>query len=512
MARSRSAWLLSALILSATGMAAYAQRGPASAQLLSRDVLDTDAKIMREIRAHSQVLENLEYLSDMIGPRLTGSDKLHRANEWTLQKFKEYGLSNAHLEPFTIPNGWSRVQASARILSPNTLPLTIAAAGWSPGTSGRVEGDVVFVDANSETEFEKYRGKLKHALVLTRPPSTVAPPSGPKVDGIPTPLPPEQPDSQPGRAFSPQDRTFRRRLMGLLQAEGAACLLMDSGKEHGLLNMSQMGGSQPCSPGDLPAAFVTHEGYAQLWRLLKRGSVRAEIQIENRFTEGPVTVYNTVAELPGSERPDEVVLIGAHLDSWDLGTGSTDNGTGSMALLEAARTLQALGLKPKRTIRFVLFAGEEEGLLGSKAYVKAHTSDLSHYSGVLVHDLGTGKVDQIVLGNHWECGPAMEAVTGPLRAVGFDGIRNGRLYAGATDHTSFDDAGVPGFVCLQDPAEYGKTHHSQSDTFDKAWGDDLKQGAMVLAVWSYNVASLPELLPRAGTTPRTPVAGAAAGQ
>lgn len=516
----RAPLLSAALAVLLLGTAAPAQVPPAGGRAApGGEVAEADGKIMREIRQNSQVLENLEYLSDMIGPRLTGTEQLKRANDWTLRKFQQYGLANAHLEAFTIPTGWSRGTAAGKVLSPNTLPLTLVSAAWSPGTEGRVEGEVLYVDAQTEADFEKYRGKLRHAIVLTREPAAIPPPGAPKVAGIPTPLPPERPATGPGRAFSPGARGFRRRLTELLKSEGAACVLMDSAKEHGLLNMTSISGEQPCTPGALPTAFVTHEGYTLLWRLLKRGPVRAEVEIQNSFTEGPVTVYNMVAELPGSERPNEVVILGAHLDSWDLGTGTTDNGTGSMALLEAARALQATGLKPKRTLRFVLFSGEEQGLLGSKAFVKAHAGELRQISGVLVHDLGTGKVNQIVLGNRWECVGILEEVTAPLRPLGFEGLRTGRLYAGATDHSSFDDAGVPGFVCVQDPAEYGKTHHSQSDTFDKVWPDDLKQGAMVLAVWAYNVAALPEMLPRSpvptqsrNPPPAAAPAGAAAGR
>ncbi len=205
-----------------------------------------------------------------------------------------------------------------------------------------------------------------------------------------------------------------------------------------------------------------------------------------------------MAEIHGSEKPEEVVILGAHLDSWDLGTGATDNGTGSMVVLEAARALQKLRLKTKRTIRFVLFSGEEQGLNGSRKYVEAHKSELGRISGILVHDTGTGRVLSMGMQWNYQDREIMDRVVAPLREVGLLelSLRSTR----GTDHASFNDAGVPGFYGIQDPAEYGKTHHSQSDTFDKVWNDDLVQGAQVLAVWAYNVAQLPELLPRKPAT------------
>jgi carboxypeptidase Q len=350
-----------------------------------------------------------------------------------------------------------------------------------------VRGPVVHVEARSEEEFAKYKGKLKGAIVLTAAPADVPPPGAPRVEGIPTPLPAERDGARPGGGRG--DFSFRNRLTELLKQEGVACTLRDAGKEHSLLNMGGGGGTgagNEFKPSALPSAMITHEGYALLWRLLKRGPVQAEVNLECSFSDQPVTVYNTVAELPGTEKPDEVVILGAHLDSWDLGTGTTDNGTGCMAVLETARVLRALDVKPKRTIRFILFTGEEEGLVGSRDYVKAHREQMKKVSAVLVHDYGTGKVSGIALQGNYAAGALLEQVTGPLQSVGFEGIRGGGL-------------GVPAFACRQDRAEYVKTHHTQSDTFDKAWKDDLLQGTMVLSVWAYNVASLPELLPR---TPR----------
>src|SRR5258708_6057548 len=275
--------------------------------------------------------------------------------------------------------------------------------------------------------------------------------------------------------------------------EGVAAVLRDSNKPHGLLNMTGVGGEK-FDIGAIPSAFLTGEGYRMIWRLLKHGPVTIEMEMTNTLGSKPVEVYNTVGEIRGSEKPDEVVILGAHLDSWDLGTGSTDNGTGSMAVLEAARTLAKLNLKPKRTIRFVLFTGEEEGLVGSKRYVEAHKNDLEKISAVLVHDTGTGRVLTLGLHDNYQDREIVDQVLAPLKELKL--LEPSMVRTFGTDHASFDDAGVPGFWCIQNMAEYSKTHHSQSDTFDKVWKDDLNQGAQVLAAWAYNTAQLPAMLPR----------------
>src|SRR6202008_3964286 len=239
---------------------------------------------------------------------------------------------------------------------------------------------------------------------------------------------------------------------------------------------------------------TTGEGYRMIYRMLKKGPVEMEIEISNSLSKKPGEVYNTVGEIRGTEKPDEVVILGAHLDSWDLGTGSTDNGTGSMAVLEAARTLAKLNLKPKRTIRFVLFTGEEEGLVGSAKYVQAHKDELEKVSAVLVHDAGTGHVLTLGLHDNYQDREIVDHVLAPLSELKLLEPSMARSYG--TDHLSFDNGGVPGFFCIQDGAEYHLTHHSQSDTFDKVWKDDLNQGAQVLAAWAYNTAQLPAKLPR----------------
>src|SRR6266581_2069800 len=455
-----------------------------------------DEQILSQIRDYSQLMENLEYVSDEIGPRLTGSPQLKLANEWTATKFREYGLSNVYLEPWTIAHSWTRGAAHARIVTPTEHPLTIAAAGWSPSTAGVVRGPVVYFDAKTKEDFEKFRGKLKGAMVIYQEPASLSPPK-PEDQNAEFIRPMQAPPSVKGQPPAPSPfsafQEVARARNEFFKQEGVAVVLRDSNKPHGLLNMTGIGGEK-FDIGVIPTAFITGEGYRMLFRMQKHGEVEVEIAMTNSFGEKPMEVYNTVGEIRGSEKPDEVVIVGAHLDSWDLGTGSTDNGTGSMAVLEAARALAKLGLKPKRTIRFVLFTGEEQGLVGSVKYVDAHKDELEKISAVLVHDTGTGRALTLGLHDNYQDREILDQVLAPLKELKLLEPTMRRSFG--TDHASFDDVGVPGFFVVQDGAEYNQTHHSQSDTFDKVWKDDLNQGAQVLAAWAYNTAQLPAMLPR----------------
>ena len=469
-----------------------------------------DAQVLAEVRDRSEAMQNLEYISDSIGPRLTGSPQLKQANEWTAEVMKKYGLANVHLEPWTIAHSWTRGTATARIVAPTEHPLTIASAGWAPGTNGTIRGPVVFFDAKSKDDFAKYKGKLKGAIVITAQPQPLSPPrpedaNAEYVRPMQAPPPPagQPPAPSPFAALIELGRARNE----FFKAEGVAVVLRDSNKPHALLNMTGVGGEK-FDIGPIPNAFITGEGYRMIWRLLMRGPVTVEMNMTNSFSDKTVEVYNTVGEIRGSEKPDEVVILGAHLDSWDLGTGSTDNGTGSAAVLEAARALAKSGLKPKRTIRFVLFSGEEEGLVGSKKYVEAHKNDLDKISAVLVHDTGTGRVLTLGLHDNYQAREIVDQALAPLTELKLLEPSMARSFG--TDHASFDDMGVPGFFCIQNMAEYTKTHHSQSDTFDKAWKDDLNQGAQVLAAWAYNTAQLPEMLPRRPVAPKPAEAATAA--
>ncbi len=489
----RVAVLLCAVVLVFAGVRAGSAK-PAAEDTSAFAAADT--QILSEVRDHSEAMQNSEYLGDAIGPRLTGSPQLKQANDWTAAKFREYGLTNVHLEPWTIAHSWTRGTAHARIVSPTEHPLTIASAGWAPGTAGVVRGSVVYVDIKKDEDFEKYRGKLKGAIVIAQEPASLSPPK-PDEPFSEVNRPMQTPPPLKGQPAAPSPfaamMAVARKRTEFYKQEGVAVVLRDSSKPHGLLNMTGIGGEE-FNIGAIPTAFITGEGYRMLYRMQKHGPVQVEIEMTNSFSDKPVEVYNTVAEIKGSEKSDEVVILGAHLDSWDLGTGSTDNGTGSMAVLEAARTLAKLNLKPKRTIRFILFSGEEEGLCGSVKYVEAHKDELEKISGVLVHDTGTGRVLTLALHDNYQDREIVDQVLAPLKELRL--LEPTMMHMSGTDHLSFNEAGVPGFWALQNGAEYSKTHHSQSDTFDKVWKDDLNEGAQVLAAWAYNTAQLPEMLPR----------------
>jgi Zn-dependent M28 family amino/carboxypeptidase len=455
---------------------------------------EMDKKIVEQVKADKEQLKSdLTFLTTQIGPRLTGSPQVDRASHWTEEQFRALGLGNAHLESWSIANAWTRGPASGRVTSPALHELTMATVGWSPSTNGTVQGELVAIDAEKPEDLEKYKGKLGGKIMLFGKPREMEPPLDPMLtpwgEGTLPLMHAKEDKPIDFRAYA----ATRRAAIKMLQDEKAAALLIGSDKMYGLLNMTTL--SREYQAAALPAAFLAREDYLLLWQLQAAGTVQMEVNIQGTLSGKPVEVYNTVAEIRGTEKPDEVVILGAHLDSWDLGTGATDNGTGSAAVLEAARALQKLGVKPKRTIRFVLFTGEEQGLNGSRAYVAAHKDELPKISGVLVHDTGTGKVLTIGLMGNYNVRETIDRVVYPLAETA--GIMEPTLRSeGGTDHVPFDEAGVPGFWCVQDPADYDKTHHSQADTLDRVRWDELTQGAEVLAVFAYNVAQLPKMLPR----------------
>lgn len=457
---------------------------------------DIDQMILKEVKENQEIIPNLTYISDVIGPRMTGSANLKRANDWTMEKFKSYGLENVRLEPYTIPAGWERGFARMKMVEPNTGRwLAVASRAWTPGTQGKLSGEVIFLSATNQEELNKYKGKLKNAVIMRSKPSNITP-----ILDIGKPRDPNTAPRNRGN-FGGGNREFMQSIDQFLRAEGVACTITDSAKPHGLLNMTgSWGGRDRADAGEpLPNLFMSHDDYAMLYRLLTRkdaAPVKVEVEIEAKFIPGPITVYNTVGEIKGSEKPDEFVVIGAHLDSWDLGQGTTDNGTGSSVVLEAARTLGKLakaGVRPKRTIRICLFSGEEEGLHGSREYVKTHKDELPKISMALVHDTGTGRVLSIPLQGRAPLKPLFEKELTALKELKVD-ITTGSQ--GGTDHLPFESAGVPGFAFRQDPAEYYLTHHSQSDTLDKAREPDLIQGAQVMTLTAMRIANLPDLLTR----------------
>jgi carboxypeptidase Q len=479
---------------------------PAAAQM----PVDTTGSgvLIQQALDHSEVMQNLEYLADMIGPRLTGSPAARKANDWTAERFKAYGLA-AHLEPWDFGVTWERGPASFRILAPFERELVGHSWAWTAGTEGKtVRGPVVRIDAATPESLAAYLPKVKGAWLLLRPAATIWNPDGPPMTAADSA---EMRESR-RRAFaafgqrgdtSEAARKARQQFNVdrpyLLRKAGALGILTDGSKEQGLMTMS----GSPNNVSPLPNLVIAHEDYAMFDRLIGMGVVpRIEGRIDNRLGKTPVQQWNTVAEIRGTDRPGEVVILGAHLDSWDLGTGTTDNGTGSMVVLEAARTLARSGLKPKRTIRFILFTGEEEGLLGSRAYAAQHAADSDSIQAVLVLDNGTGMITGQALQGRNELEKLWQDLLAPVASLGATHVREGNK--GGTDHLSFIPYGVPGFNFDQESRGYNHTHHSQVDTYDHAVPDDLKQASAVMAVTAYELANLPELLPRGNRTPVTP--------
>ncbi len=463
---------------------------------------------------HSEVMTNLRELSDVIGPRLSGSAAMRRANDWTAGRFRAYGLTTS-LEAYTFGVTWERGSASLRLIAPFTRTITAQSWAWTAGTVGKIlTGPVVLADLTTPDSLAAYKGKVRGAWVLPRSAYPLWNPDGPPMTAADSAT---QAQTLKARGQATADtsaaavlarRQFALDLPYVLKTAGALGTLVDGSKEHALMTMS--GSPNRVSP--LPNLVIAHEDYAMLERQIVSGAgPRLQGKVENVIGRAPVQQRNTVAELRGSERPGQVVILGAHLDSWDLGQGVTDNGTGSMVVLEAARMLAQSGLRPKRTIRFILFSGEEEGLLGSKAYAAAHAGEADSMQAVLVLDNGTGAITGQALQGRPELEGLWRDLLAPVAYLGADSVRNASK--SGTDHLSFLPYGVPGFNFDQLPRGYPHTHHSQSDTFDKAVPGDLEQAAAVMAVTAFELANLPELLARGPkrapeTVPTKPSAGA----
>jgi hypothetical protein len=410
---------------------------------------------------------------------------MQAASQWTLQRFRAYGI-DAHLETTQIAHSWTRGQDTAAIVSPIARAVPIRSFGWGKATPGPVTGTVRALDIKTVADFDKYKGQLKGAVVMASKPATLRPENAGDnaYDAV---IPPEKGLPQPRMTF--RDRL---QILKLIAAEQPAAVLLDSDKWDNLFNMA--GGFNKYQPSDVPLAFISHEDYDLIYRLQQAGPVSMKVSLNGSFSAGPAPASITVAEIKGTEFPDQRVIIGGHLDSWDLGQGALDNGTGAMAVLEAARTLKALGWQPKRTITFILFTGEEQGGIGAETFLKNHASEIPDMDAVLIHDTGTGKVFSIALENEYETAPLMSEIYRPLQEV-FDLRPLSTRYFGASDHVPFMKAGVPGYFCVQEPAHYGQAHHSQADTFDKVIPEQINEGAALLAAWAWNVSEMPASLP-----------------
>ncbi len=486
--------------LAAAALALTLAGAPLAAQVPAPIPVDTTGvgALIDQGMTKSQVMQNLQYLADVIGPRLTGSPAARAANDWTLRKFQEYGL-DGHLEPWNFGGTWTRGPMWARLVAPRAHDVIAASWAWAPGTNGKtVRGAVVRIDASTPESLEANKAKVKGAFVMLRPSSFVWNNDGPPMSAADTQ---RMRDQFRGAFGGPQamDSAQRARIQQyntdqpfLLRNAGALGIVLDGGKEQDLLNMS----GSPNRVLPLPQIVVAHEEYALFDRLLQAGTTpQLEANIQNTLNmKDSVPQWNTVAEIKGSEHPGQVVIVGAHLDSWDLGTGASDNGTGSMATLEAARIIAQSGLKPKRTIRFILFTGEEQGLIGSRKYAEAHAGEADSIQAVIVLDNGVGAITGQALQGRPDLYGLWRAILAPVRRFGADTVTDG--FKGGTDHLSFLPYGVPGFNFNQISRGYNHTHHSQSDTWDKAIPADLMQASTVMAVSAWELANLPGVIPR----------------
>ena len=490
----------------AAGACALALALPLQAQ-----TVDTSGsgRLIAEAMDRSEVMQNLRYLSDAIGPRLSGSPAMLRANEWVAARFRAYGVE-ARLERYPFGVTWQRGPIAVRLVAPFERPVVAWSWAWTEGTGGKaLTGPIVRIDASTPDSLAAGLARVKGAWVMLSEPAPVWNPDGPAMTAADSAVLRAERErraaaargSDTSAAAAEARRQFQVDRPYILKRAGALGTLTDGAKEHALVTMS--GSPNRVSP--LPNVVVSHEDYLMFDRQLKAGlAPRLEASVRNVVGRSPVEQANTVGEIRGSELPNQIVILGAHLDSWDHAQGVTDNGASSMAVLEAARVLKASGLQPKRTIRFVLFSGEEQGLLGSRAYAAAHAAEADSIQAVLVLDNGTGMITGQALQGRDELAQLWRDLLAPVAALGAGNVRPGNK--GGTDHLAFVPYGVPGFNFDQEPRGYNHTHHSQSDTFDKAVAGDLKQASAVMAVTAWELANLPVLLPRGPTAPVTPPA------
>jgi len=471
-------------------------------------------RIKTEAFENSRVMDHLFYLTDVHGPRLTNSPGYAGAAEWTAKRLREYGLDGVKMEKWgPFGRGWSYSRFAAHLIEPQYAPLIGFPLAWSPSTNGPVKGQPVLAVLKADADLEKHKGKLKGKIVLIdtpRPtPLQTSPPASRYSDQdlLERSLAPEpgQRRGTPGPDRE-QQRRFTARRNQFLRDEGALAVLTTGFRGDGGTVFASSGGSRdPKDPVPPPMAALTPEHYNRIVRLLeKKVPVRLEIEIQARFHEDSLDSVNVVADIPGGRKKDEIVMMGGHLDSWHPATGATDNAAGCAVVIEAARILMALDLKMDRTVRLGLWSGEEQGLLGSKAYVKQHFADPdtmalqpahASLSAYLNYDNGGGKIRGIYLQGNDMVRPVFEAWLAPFKDLGASTVTI--RSTGGTDHLPFAAVGLPAFQFIQDPMEYGtRTHHSNMDVYDRIQPGDLMQSSAVLASLVYHAAVRDQMLPR----------------
>jgi carboxypeptidase Q len=414
--------------------------------------------------------EYLEELSDDIGGRVTGSPEAAKAIAWGVEKMKGIGLENVHTESWPLSRGWTRISADAEIISPTHRRLMISSLGWVGSTpSGGVEGDMVPVNANQlAEEMKDNAGKWRDKVLLVV-----------------------------HRGQTEHDNLAFAKFGSFLKAAHDAGAIAVIGGQGGSfaegMHLTHTGILGFDTYYDIPVMSMSAEDQKQLERFLDRGkAVRLNINVQNRVTSGSVESANVVGEIRGSESPDQIIVVGGHLDSWDLASGSTDNGVGTTTTLGAAEAIVKSGYKPRRTLRFVLFTGEEQGLLGSFAYAKTHQSEMANHVAAVILDNGQGPVADLQLGGRDDLVPAVQSFASSLQAFG-DIKVNDELEFG-TDTGPFIIAGLPGINLNQDSPYYKYTHHSEVDTFDKVSADILDRDATIMALTAFWIADRPERL------------------
>src|SRR5258708_7169686 len=486
-------------------------------------------KIKTEAFENSKVMDHMFYLTDVNGPRLTGSPAYKAAADWVVKRMTEYGLNAKEERWGPFGRGWTSKHFEAHLLEPKYQPLIGIPLAWTAGTEATVTGEPVMVTIKEEADFEKYKGKLKGKVVLPSPAKQLAmqtaasgrrltdaelaeevtaPEPGrspfgfrPPGDGQPPPATPEE-----ARKRREERRKFQEKLAQFMKDEGALVLLSYGFTGDGGTVFASSGGPYELKkPIAVTSVALTPEHYNRIARLMEHNiPVKLQFNIQNQIFEDEPDSVNVIAEIPGGKKKDEIVMLGAHLDSWHGGTGATDNAAGSAVMMEAVRILKALNVNMDRTVRMGLWGGEEEGLLGSRAYVKEHFGDRetmhlgaehAKLAGYFNYDNGTGKIRGIYLQGNDMARPIFESWLEPFKDLGASTvtIRN----TGGTDHQYFYALGLPGFLVIQDPMEYTtRTHHSNMDVYDRIQPGDLMQASALIASFVYNTAMRDEMLPR----------------
>ncbi len=463
-------------------------------------------KIKQEGLKYSQIEELAFGLTDLTGPRLTGSTGMTRGNEWAKKKMEELGFQNVRIEAadeFDKP-GWDNVKTYAAMTAPYYSNFACNPVAWTGSTNGVVKGEVVYVDVKAEADLEKYKGKLAGKIVLMPSSTTYEASFEPLASRYTDAQLAEMEKASAGRsgrrptfdfAQYAAQRALRNKISEFLSNEGAAVILNGAGTFNVPRSNSanyKKGDKEPVAQLNLAV-----EAHGRMERILKHNlPVEMEIEIQNKFFESP-TVYNVIGEIPGTDKilKNEVVMIGAHIDSWHGGTGAADNASGCIVMMEALRILKAIDASPKRTIRVALWGGEEEGFIGSRGYsdkyladkeTKEHKADFEKFAGYFNMDNGTGKYRGIYLQENDLVRPIFDQWMVPLKDMGFTTISPNNT--GGTDHLTFNSLGLPGFQFIQDEIEYGRGYHTVMDTYERLVMPDLKHNAVITAIFAYNAA------------------------